>query len=313
MTEQDTSQLVTHQAQIPVLPLRDVVVYPHMVIPLFVGREKSIKALEAAMATGDKRILLVAQKEATEDNPEADDIYRVGTVATILQLLKLPDGTVKVLVEGTHRGKVTEYIHTEPYFLAQLEKIDDVDIKEEEAEVLVRALMGQFEKYVKLNKKIPPEIISSVANIGEPGRLTDTIAAHMSLKIQEKQNLLELTHLRERLERLMGLMESEIDLLQVEQRIRSNVKRQMEKSQREYFLNEQMKAIQEELGHEVNEHEDLKSRIDKAGMTKEAHEKVMAELKKLKMMPPCPQKLRFHVIISIGYYRFLGRKKANCA
>lgn len=271
---------------IPVLPLRDVVVYPYMVIPLFVGREKSIKALDSAIQSGDKRILLVAQKEATEDNPTEKDLFQVGTIATILQLLKLPDGTVKVLVEGTQRGEVESYAETTPFFLANLAPLDDLPIKEEEAEVLVRALMSQFEKYVKLNKKIPPEIISSVSNITEPGRLTDTIAANMSLKIQEKQTLLELVNLRDRLERLMALMETEIDLLQVEQRIRSNVKRQMEKSQREYFLNEQMKAIQEELGHEVNEHEELKTRIEKSGMTKEAREKVLAELKKLKMMPP---------------------------
>lgn len=271
---------------IPVLPLRDVVVYPYMVIPLFVGRDKSIKALDAAIQSGEKQILLVAQKEATEDNPKAKDLYDIGTIATILQLLKLPDGTVKVLVEGTRRGKIKEYVHEEPYFLGTLSALDDIGIKEEEAEVLVRALMTQFEKYVKLNKKIPPEIISSVANISEPGRLTDTMAANMSLKIQEKQNLLELVNLRDRLERLMALMETEIDLLQVEQRIRTNVKKQMEKSQREYFLNEQMKAIQEELGHEVNEHEEIKNKIEKSGMTKEAREKVLAELKKLKMMPP---------------------------
>lgn len=270
----------------PVLPLRDVVVYPHMVIPLFVGREKSIKALDAAMASGDKQILLMAQREATEDNPSVDDIYTLGAVSTILQLLKLPDGTVKVLVEGIRRGQVIDYVHTEPYFLANVEYVEDDPLREEEAEVLVRTLMSQFEKYVKLNKKIPPEIVTSVASIDEPSRLADTIAAHMSLKIQEKQNVLEIVSLRERLERLMALMESEIDLLQVEQRIRSNVKRQMEKSQREYYLNEQMKAIQEELGHEASEYEELKDRIEKAGMSQEAYAKATAELKKLKMMAP---------------------------
>ncbi|MBN9287515.1 MAG: endopeptidase La [Gammaproteobacteria bacterium 39-13] len=270
----------------PVLPLRDVVVYPHMVIPLFVGREKSIKALDAAMASGEKQILLMAQREATEDNPSVNDIYTLGAVSTILQLLKLPDGTVKVLVEGIRRGQVVDYVHTEPYFLANVEYVEDDPLREEEAEVLVRTLMSQFEKYVKLNKKIPPEIVTSVASIDEPGRLADTIAAHMSLKIQEKQNVLEITSLRERLERLMALMESEIDLLQVEQRIRSNVKRQMEKSQREYYLNEQMKAIQEELGHEASEYEELKERIEKAGMSEEAYAKANAELKKLKMMAP---------------------------
>ncbi len=272
--------------EMPVLPLRDVVVYPHMVIPLFVGRDKSIKALDAAMATPDKQILLVAQKEATEDNPSEKDVFALGAVSTILQLLKLPDGTVKVLVEGIRRGRVIEYVQTEPYFLGNVEYVEDGQLREEEADILVRTLMSQFEKYVKLNKKIPPEIVTSVASIDEPGRLADTIAAHMSLKIQEKQNVLEIVSLRERLERLMALMESEIDLLQVEQRIRSNVKRQMEKSQREYYLNEQMKAIQEELGHEASEHEELKEKIEKAGMSKEAYTKAMAELKKLKMMAP---------------------------
>jgi len=272
--------------EMPVLPLRDVVVYPHMVIPLFVGRDKSIKALDAAMATPEKQILLVAQKEATEDNPSEKDVFTLGAVSTILQLLKLPDGTVKVLVEGIRRGKVVEYLQVEPYFLGNVEFVDDGQLREEEADILVRTLMSQFEKYVKLNKKIPPEIVTSVASIDEPGRLADTIAAHMSLKIQEKQNVLEITSLRERLERLMALMESEIDLLQVEQRIRSNVKRQMEKSQREYYLNEQMKAIQEELGHEASEHDELKDKIEKAGMSKEAYGKAMAELKKLKMMAP---------------------------
>ncbi|MFI4938078.1 MAG: endopeptidase La [Candidatus Berkiellales bacterium] len=271
---------------IPVLPLRDVVVYPHMVIPLFVGRDKSIKALDAAMASGEKQVLLIAQREATEDNPSEKDLYSVGAVSAILQLLKLPDGTVKVLVEGLHRGHVVNYIHTDPYFLAKVENIGLETLREEEADVLVRTLMGQFEKYVKLNKKIPPEIITSVASIDDPARLADTIAAHMSLKIQEKQNVLELTSLRERLERLMALMESEIDLLQVEQRIRSNVKRQMEKTQREYYLNEQMKAIQEELGHEASDQEDLKTKIENAGMSPEAYAKATAELKKLKMMPP---------------------------
>ncbi|MCS5711725.1 endopeptidase La [Candidatus Berkiella aquae] len=275
-----------HTTEIPVLPLRDVVVYPHMVIPLFVGRDKSIKALDAAMSTNDKQILLVAQREATEDNPSEKDIYSLGAVSTILQLLKLPDGTVKVLVEGIRRGRVTEYVQTEPFFLGKVEYVEDGQLREEEADILVRTLMSQFEKYVKLNKKIPPEIVTSVASIDEPGRLADTIAAHMSLKIQEKQNVLEIVSLRERLERLMALMESEIDLLQVEQRIRSNVKRQMEKSQREYYLNEQMKAIQEELGHEASEHEELKEKIEKAGMSKEAYGKAMAELKKLKMMAP---------------------------
>lgn len=272
--------------EMPVLPLRDVVVYPHMVIPLFVGREKSIKALEAAMLRTDKHILLVAQKEATEDNPDEKDIYSVGTIATILQLLKLPDGTVKVLVEGIRRGKAEEYLNLEPFFLARVGSTEEIPLKQEESEVLIRTLMSQFEKYVKLNKKIPPEIVSSVAGIDDSSRLADTIAAHMSLKIQEKQNLLEIISLRERLERLMALMESEIDLLQVERKIRDNVKRQMEKSQREYYLNEQIKAIQEELGHEASEYDELKQKIESAGMSQEAYTKTTAELKKLEKMPP---------------------------
>lgn len=284
--EQHTPESSSDALAIPVLPLRDVVVYPHMVIPLFVGRDKSIKALDSAMASGQKQVLLMAQKEATEDNPSENDVYSIGTVSTILQLLKLPDGTVKVLVEGIRRGQVLDYVHTEPFFLANIAFIENGALREEEAEVLLRTLLGQFEKYVKLNKKIPPEIIASVSGIDDPSRLADTIAAHMSLKIQEKQNILEIVSLRERLERLMALMESEIDLLQVEQRIRTNVKRQMEKSQREYYLNEQMKAIQEELGHEASEHEELKDKIEKAGLSPEAHEKVTAELKKLKMMAP---------------------------
>lgn len=272
--------------EIPVLPLRDVVVYPHMVIPLFVGREKSIKALDAAMAAGEKQILLVAQNEATKDNPTEKDVFQVGAISTILQLLKLPDGTVKVLVEGIKRGKIESFVSNDPYFLAQTEVLEEHPISEGESEVLIRTLMGQFEKYVKLNKKIPPEIVTSVASIDDLGRLSDTIAAHISLKIQDKQSVLEMSNLRLRVEKLMALMESEIDMLQVEHRIRSNVKRQMEKSQREYYLNEQMKAIQEELGHQADEYEELKNKIEKAGMPQEALEKVNNELNKLKMMAP---------------------------
>lgn len=272
--------------EIPVLPLRDVVVYPHMVIPLFVGREKSIKALDAAMAAGEKQILLVAQNEATKDNPTEKDVFQVGAISTILQLLKLPDGTVKVLVEGIKRGKIESFVSNDPYFLAQTEVLEEHPISESESEVLIRTLMGQFEKYVKLNKKIPPEIVTSVASIDDLGRLSDTIAAHISLKIQDKQSILEMSNLRLRVEKLMALMESEIDMLQVEHRIRSNVKRQMEKSQREYYLNEQMKAIQEELGHQADEYEELKNKIEKAGMSQEALEKVNNELNKLKMMAP---------------------------
>jgi ATP-dependent Lon protease len=281
----DVNSVVT---EMPLLPLRDVVVYPHMVIPLFVGRERSIQALETA-TKGNKRILLATQKEATLDDPTKEDIYSVGTISTILQLLKLPDGTVKVLVEGIQRGKVKEYKHTEPYFSVLVEQLKGEDLGVQEIEVLMRSLISQFEQYIKLNKKIPPEILSSLAGIDEPIRLVDTIAAHMSLKIPEKQKVLEISALPERIEHLMAIMESEIDLLQVEKRIRGNVKRQMEKSQREYYLNEQMKAIQKELGEGEggsNEVDDLRKKIETAGMTKEAKEKAFAELNKLKMMSP---------------------------
>ncbi|MGD8577662.1 MAG: endopeptidase La, partial [Thiohalophilus sp.] len=273
---------------IPVLPLRDVVVYPHMVIPLFVGREKSIKALEAAMED-DKQILLVAQKSAAEDDPQADDMYRIGTVSSILQLLKLPDGTVKVLVEGSRRARILNFTEAEEYYTAQVKLQEEEAIDEREAEVLARSLTTQFDQYVKLNKKIPPEILTSLSSIDDPNRLVDTIAAHMSLKIEEKQKILENFSLRDRVEQLMALMESEIDLLQVEKRIRGRVKRQMEKSQREYYLNEQMKAIQKELGEMEdvpNEIEELENKIETAGMSKEAKAKAKAELNKLKMMSP---------------------------
>ncbi len=273
---------------VPVLPLRDVVVYPHMVIPLFVGREKSVKALDMAME-GNKQILLVAQKTAAEDNPEAQDIYTVGTLSTILQLLKLPDGTIKVLVEGTARARVLNYAPTEDIFTAEVNVLQSGDIDEREAEVLMRSAMSQFDQYVKLNRKIPPEIISSLSSIDEPSRLADTIAAHLSVKIPEKQKILEIVDVRERLTHLVGLMEGEIDLLQVEKRLRGRVKKQMEKSQREYYLNEQMKAIQNELGeleNGSNEFDELQKRVDKAGLSAEAKKKANAELKKLRMMSP---------------------------
>ncbi len=284
-----TSELVDDQTLvIPVLPLRDVVVYPHMVIPLFVGREKSIKALEAAMEE-DKQILLVAQKSAGQDDPLIEDIYRIGTISSILQLLKLPDGTVKVLVEGLGRAKIEQFIAAEDFFSAQVEPIEAEDLEEKETEVLMRSVLTQFDQYVKLNKKIPPEILTSLSGIDEPGRLADTIAAHMSLKIDEKQTVLEIEDIRERFEKLLTIMESEIDLLEVEKRIRGRVKRQMEKSQREYYLNEQMKAIQKELGdmdEAPNEAEDLSKKIEIAGMSKEAKDKATSELNKLKMMSP---------------------------
>lgn len=276
--------------EMPVLPLRDVVVYPHMVIPLFVGRKRSIKALEAAML-GDKSVLLLAQKNAAEDNPVKEGLFQLGTVSTVLQLLKLPDGTVKVLVEGVQRGRVTHFTDKVEYLAAELEYIpsDTIPEKNRDIEILVRAILSQFDQYIKLNKKVPPEILSTLASIEDPGRLADMVAAHLALKISEKQQILEELDLNKRLERLLGLIESEIDLLQVEKKIRGRVKRQMEKSQREYYLNEQMKAIQKELGdldEAPNEQEDFGKLIEKAGMSKEAKAKCLAELNKLKMMSP---------------------------
>jgi ATP-dependent Lon protease len=275
------------QDMMPLLPLRDVVVYPHLVIPLFVGRAKSVKALEIA-SDGNKQILLVAQKSANKDEPDAEDLYEIGTLATVLQMLKLPDGTVKVLVEGLHRVRVSEFVETEECFLAKAEKIADPIENDSETEALMRTVFTQFDQYVKLNKKIPPEILTSLATISEAGRLADTISAHLTLKLEEKQKILEMLSVLERLEHLLHLMESEIDILQVEKRIRGRVKRQMEKSQREYYLNEQVKAIQKELGEqdENAELEELEKRIKDSGMTKEAHAKIDAELKKLKMMSP---------------------------
>ncbi|HBO12196.1 MAG TPA: endopeptidase La, partial [Halieaceae bacterium] len=233
--------------QLPLLPLRDVVVYPHMVLPLFVGRQKSIDALETAM-NGDKQVLLVAQRNAAEDNPGADDIYQVGTVSNILQLLKLPDGTIKVLVEGLYRAAVESVDDEGAYAVADVREIEGAEPDESEAEGLVRSTSSQFEKYVNLSKKVPAEVLTSLSGIDEPGRLADTIAAHMGVDLEEKQRILEIADVKPRLEHLMGLMEAEIDLFQVEKRIRGRVKKQMEKSQREYYLNEQMKAIQKELG-----------------------------------------------------------------
>ena len=272
----------------PVLPLRDVVVYPHMVIPLFVGRDKSVKALDLAME-GNKQILLVAQKSAADDNPNLDDMYEIGTLSNILQLLKLPDGTIKVLVEGTTRARINEFVETEDYFSAQAELLESPEIDERELDALARSAMNQFEQYVKLNKKVPPEIISSLSSIDDASRLADSMVAHMSARIEEKQQVLEIIDIQERLEHLISLMESEIDLLQVEKRIRGRVKTQMEKSQREYYLNEQMKAIQKELGEMEdvpNEIDDLAEKIENVGLSKEAKEKASSELNKLKLMSP---------------------------
>ncbi|WP_253253714.1 endopeptidase La [Acidithiobacillus marinus] len=290
MAQIDKSLLVEEESQmVPVLPLRDVVVFPYMVIPLFVGRAKSIHALEEAMS-GEKQILLVSQKNAADDDPQPENIYRIGTLATILQLLKLPDGTVKVLVEGTDRAKIVSFLPADEYLRAQVQVVASGAANDRELEALMRSVSAQFESYVKLNKKIPPEILSTLASMDDPARLADTVAAHLSLKLEEKQDILEKADTRVRLEHLLGMMESEIDLLQVEKRIRGRVKRQMEKSQREYYLNEQMKAIQKELGdlseEGGSELDELARKIEKAGMPKDVRAKAEAELKKLRMMSP---------------------------
>jgi ATP-dependent Lon protease len=272
----------------PVLPLRDIVVFPHMIVPLFVGREKSVRALEAVMKD-DKQILLVAQKNASQDDPGADDIYRTGTVSTILQLLKLPDGTVKVLVEGSRRAKIVGFKETEQYFEAFVEEAPDVSAEPKELEALGRTVVNQFEQYIKLNKKIAPEVLVSLNQIEEPSKLADTVASHLNLKIAEKQELLETLRVGERLERVFGHMESEIGVMQVEKRIRNRVKRQMEKTQREYYLNEQLKAIQKELGEGEDgkdETAELEAKIKKTKLSKEAREKAVGELKKLRSMSP---------------------------
>ncbi|KXX64491.1 endopeptidase La [Marichromatium gracile] len=289
MAQHDSNLTSTTPQELPVLPLRDVVVYPHMVIPLFVGRDKSIRALDTAMAS-DKQILLIAQKSAEVDDPEVKDLHEIGTLANILQLLKLPDGTVKVLVEGNQRARIERFLTTDDAFSAVIEPLEEtLETDEREQEVLMRSAVGLFDQYVKLNKKVPPEVLTSLASIDEAGRLADTMAAHMSLKLDEKQRVLEMTDVQLRIEHLMGLMESENDILQMEKRIRGRVKRQMEKNQREYYLNEQMKAIQKELGEledAPNEIEDLANRIEEAKMPREAHNKAQSELNKLKLMSP---------------------------
>ena len=287
MTEQILPAFTSEDGRLPLLPLRDVVVYPHLVIPLFVGRTKSVKALELAN-DGDKRILLVAQKSPNEEEPNAADLYEVGTIATVLQMLKLPDGTVKVLVEGVSRAKVHDFADTTDCFSAKAEVIQNEAESDHETQALMRTVFTQFDQYVKLNKKIPPEILTSLATIEDASRLADTISAHLTLKLEEKQSILEMFSVVQRLEHLLGLMEAEIDILQVEKRIRGRVKRQMEKSQREYYLNEQVKAIQKELGEqdEGAEIDELQKRIDAAKMPKEALDKANSEMKKLKMMSP---------------------------
>lgn len=287
MTESSLPVFSTESGLMPLLPLRDVVVYPHLVIPLFVGRAKSVKALELA-SENNKQILLVAQKSPNNDEPAASDLYEVGTIATVLQMLKLPDGTVKVLVEGVRRACISEFVETEGCFAAKAEEIQDVIESDNESQALMRTVFTQFDQYVKLNKKIPPEILTSLATIDDGGRLADTITAHLTLKLEEKQKILEMFNVVERLEHLLNLLEAEIDILQVEKRIRGRVKRQMEKSQREYYLNEQVKAIQKELGEqdENAELEELERRIKEARMPKEALNKANAELKKLRLMSP---------------------------
>jgi ATP-dependent Lon protease len=275
-------------AMFPVLPLRDIVVFPHMIVPLFVGRDKSVRALEDVMQD-DKQILLVAQKNAGQDDPTTEDIYEMGTVGTVLQLLKLPDGTVKVLVEGSKRARIVRYTDNEAFFQAEAEMVADADDSDKDVDGLSRSVITQFEQYIKLNKKIPPEVLVSLNQIEDASKLSDTIASHLALKISEKQELLELSSAAERLERAYSFMESEIGVLQVEKRIRNRVKRQMEKTQREYYLNEQLKAIQKELGETEDgrdEAGEFEERIEKTKLTKEAKEKATQELKKLKSMSP---------------------------
>lgn len=282
-----TTPTLTEQSQLPLLPLRDVVVFPHMVIPLFVGRPKSIKALEAAMEQG-KSIMLAAQKAAAKDEPSPEDIYEIGCVANILQMLKLPDGTVKVLVEGAQRARIHHISELETHFVADLTPIESELGDDSELEAMRRTIVQQFDQYVKLNKKIPPEILTSLAGIDDAGRLADTVAAHLPLKLEQKQVILEIFSVAKRLEHLLGQLEGELDILQVEKRIRGRVKRQMEKSQREYYLNEQVKAIQKELGEgeEGADFDELEKKVIAAKMPKEAREKAQSELRKLKLMSP---------------------------
>ncbi len=286
--EGDRSAGIAGADLLPVLPLRDIVVFPHMIVPLFVGREKSVRALEAVMKE-DKQILLVAQRNAAQDDPAAEDIYRIGTVSTILQLLKLPDGTVKVLVEGGKRARIVGFKETQSYFEAFVEAMPDQSGDAKELEAIGRTVVSQFEQYIKLNKKIAPEVLVSLNQIDDPSKLADTVAAHLNLKISEKQEVLETAKVNERLERVFGHMESEIGVLQVEKRIRNRVKRQMEKTQREYYLNEQLKAIQKELGEGEDgkdEAAELEAKIKKTRLSKEAREKALTELKKLRTMSP---------------------------
>ncbi|MBO6520749.1 MAG: endopeptidase La [Rhodospirillales bacterium] len=283
-----SSETQNQKEDFPVLPLRDIVVFPHMIVPLFVGREKSVRALEDVMKD-DKQILLVAQKNAADDDPGKDDIYQIGTVSTVLQLLKLPDGTVKVLVEGIQRARIDEFTETDKFFQVEASRLTEQMGDERELEAISRSVVNQFESYIKLNKKIPPEVLVSLNQIEDPSKLADTVASHLAIKISEKQELLEVESVIERLERVLGFMEAEIGVLQVEKKIRNRVKRQMEKTQREYYLNEQLKAIQKELGETDDgrdETAELEEKIEKTKLSKEAKEKALAELKKLKSMSP---------------------------
>ena len=284
----DTSSETSLPLLFPVLPLRDIVVFPHMIVPLFVGRDKSVRALEDVM-NDDKQILLVAQRNASQDDPAPEDIHEVGTIGTVLQLLKLPDGTVKVLVEGSRRARITRFTESEDFFQAEATLVDDEVQDPKELEALARSVITQFEQYIKLNKKIPPEILVSLNQIEDSSKLADTVASHLALKIAEKQELLEMFSVTERLERAYSFMESEIGVLQVEKRIRNRVKRQMEKTQREYYLNEQLKAIQKELGETEDgrdEASEIEERINSTKLSKEAREKAQQELKKLRSMSP---------------------------
>ena len=289
MTDDKTTEIAGDGNELfPVLPLRDIVVFPHMIVPLFVGREKSINALEDVMSN-DKQILLAAQKNASDDEPEIEGIYDVGTLASVLQLLKLPDGTVKVLVEGTTRARITKFTDREEFFEAEIAPIEEEVGSAEEIEALARSAIAQFENYVKLNKKISPEVLGTINQIEDYSKLADTIASHLAIKISERQDVLEIFSISERMERVFTLMESEISVLQVEKKIRSRVKRQMEKTQREYYLNEQMKAIQKELGDADDGRDDiaeLEEKIENIKLSKEARDKARAEMKKLKQMSP---------------------------
>ena len=287
MSDTQTEKTILENS-IPLLPLRDVVVFPGMVIPLFVGRERSIKALEKAME-GEKKIVLASQKDANVEDPKKDDIFQVGVIATIMQLLKLPDGTVKVLVEGEQRVRIQSFVETKPTFSVAVETEIESDVAETEMAVMLKTLLKEFESYSKMSGKVAPEVMTTLNAIDDASRLADSVAAHLEFEVENKQEVLELINPAERINRLLDFLEDEMDMLRVEKRIRGRVKKQMEKSQREYYLNEQMKAIQKELGEGedgASEFDEISEKIEKSGMSKEAREKADTELKKLKMMSP---------------------------